>query len=152
MRRLKRRLGAEKSAGAAVDIVALADGIVTALPVFEDQYLTRGALAAEIEESRPRMILGWLDESLADAVYLGMAAEATANVGGTTRRVAGVVRDVSAGADPERPGVYGLLLTVEPADWAQAEGLLRPGAPVKLRLLRDWSRLDGWLEWVDART
>ena len=148
--RLKRRLGAEKGAGAAADIVALADGTVTTLNVFEDQYIARGTIALDIEESRPRTIVGWLDERLSASVHPGMNAELTVNVAGASRSVAGTVSEVVAGVDPYRPGTFGLRVTVAPEAWAQRDGILRPDAPVKLRLVREWSAPKHWFGWFDA--
>lgn len=136
--RLKRELSAEKSEGGAADIVALENGTVTAIPVFEDQFLARGDIAIILEAEGPRHAVGWLDESMAAAVYPGMDATMTGNSGGEARRMRGEVVDVTAMPNPDRAGEFGLRVIVLPAAWAfrDAPELVRPDAPLNLTLER----------------
>ncbi|MEL7345541.1 MAG: HlyD family efflux transporter periplasmic adaptor subunit [Pseudomonadota bacterium] len=135
---LKRELSAEKSIGGAADIVALADGLVTELPVFDDQFLSRGDIAVTLEVIGPRHVVGWLDERMAAAVFPGMTAAMVANTGGKTRRIQGQVVDIVAMANPDRAGVFGLRVLVLPDAWVarDAPELLRPDAPMELALER----------------
>lgn len=150
---LKRELSAEKDVGGAADIVALADGIVAEIPAFEDQFLARGDMALTLEEAGPRRVIGWLDEGMAAAVYPGMTANLTAISGGETRQIRGVVEDVVAMANPDRAGSFGLRVSVLPADWVAREApeLLRPDAPMELRLARNPAWLAALKELIDVR-
>ncbi|MEM1074541.1 MAG: HlyD family efflux transporter periplasmic adaptor subunit [Pseudomonadota bacterium] len=150
---LKRRLSAEKSVGGAADIVALRDGIITEVPIFKDQFLSRGDVAVTLEAMGPRVVVGWLDEGMAAAVYPGMTAFMVVNKQGETRRFEGRVLDVSAMPNPDRVGEFGLRLIVLPADWVarDAPDLLRPDAPVELKLERSVRWLRKIREITDAR-
>ncbi|WP_424973542.1 HlyD family secretion protein [Dinoroseobacter sp. S124A] len=150
---LKRELSAEKDVGGAADIVALADGIIAEIPAFEDQFLARGDVALTLEEAGPRRVIGWLDEGMAAAVYPGMVANLTAISGGETRQIRGVVEDVVAMANPDRAGSFGLRVSVLPADWVMRDApeLLRPDAPMELRLARNPAWLAALKELIDVR-
>ncbi|WP_424964803.1 HlyD family secretion protein [Dinoroseobacter sp. S375] len=150
---LKRELSAEKDVGGAADIVALADGIIAEIPAFEDQFLARGDMALTLEEAGPRRVIGWLDEGMAAAVYPGMIAKLTAISGGQTRQIRGVVEDVVAMANPDRAGSFGLRVSVLPADWVMRDApeLLRPDAPMELRLARNPAWLAALKELIDVR-
>lgn len=152
--RLKRRLSAEKSIGGAADIVALQDGVVTELPVFEDQFLSRGDIAVTLEADGPRRIVGWLEEDMAAAVFHGMNAEMVANTRGETRRFKGRVLGVSAMPNPDRVGEFGLRVLVLPAEWVarDAPELLRPDAPIELTLERSRPWLNKLREIFHARS
>lgn len=150
---LKRDLSAEKSEGGAADIVAMADGVVTLLPVFEDQFLTRGDIALVLEAEGPRQVVGWLDEAMAAAVYPGMSAEMVGISAGETRRIAGTVVEVTAMPNPDRSGAFGLRVLVLPAEWVarDAPELVRPDAPLKLSLVRPMPWLDAVRGMSDVR-
>jgi multidrug resistance efflux pump len=141
MSSLKRRLSAEKNAADAVNIVARADGVVTDVPVFRDQFIGRGELGVEIEEHQRRIVVGWLDETLSGDVYIGQATRMTVNDAGEMRTVTGQVSDITAGIDPLRPGKFGLVVTVMPdaASVNQSRREFRADAPVQLSILRGWS-------------
>lgn len=153
-RRLKRMLGAEKDSGSAADVVALDAGVVTAVHVFRNQFTARGTPAIEVEADADRLAVGWLDERLAAAVYPGMGARLTVNAGGEKHRLTGAVVEVSAGADPARPGQYGVRLAVLPdkADSARVRALMRPGAPLRMVLDRapSWAPEGGPRDWAAA--
>lgn len=136
---LKRELSAEKSIGGAADIIATKDGVVTELTTFRNQFLSRGDIALTLEGDAPRHVVGWLDEGMATVVYPGMQATMIANSGGRTRSIRGEVIEVTAMADPNRSGSFGLRVLVQPAKWVarDAPQLLRPDAPIKLTLERD---------------
>lgn len=150
---LKRDLSAEKSEGGAADIVAIEDGVVTLLPVFKDQFLTRGDVALVLEADGPRHVIGWLDEAMAAAVYPGMTAEMIGISAGETRRISGTVVDVTAMPNPDRSGEFGLRVVVLPAEWVarDAPELVRPDAPLKLSLERPMPWLDTLKGLFDVR-
>ncbi len=139
--RLKRRLSAAKTQGGAPDIVAAEDGIISEVAVFEDQFVGRGTFVLSLEEDAPRVAVGWLDERMAAAVHVGMKARVTVNVSGEERQFPGQVVDVLAGVDPDRPGHFGLRVTVVPDLPADVpyETTMRPNNPIELSLIRDWS-------------
>lgn len=153
LRQLKRDLSAEKREGGAADIVAMEDGVVALLPVFEDQFLTRGDVALVLEAQGPRHVVGWLDEAMAAAVYPGMPAEMVGVSAGETRRIAGTVVEVTAMSNPDRSGEFGLRVIVLPAVWVarDAPELVRPDAPLKLSLVRPMPWLDALRGLFDVR-
>lgn len=144
--RRKRRLSAAKSEGGAADIVAAEDGIVRDIAVFRDQFVARGTLAVTIEERSPRLAVGWLNEGMSAAVYQGMDASVKVNVGGQTQQFPGKVVNIEAGVDPDRPGVFGLRISVLPniPEDLDRHVLLRPGAPIEMQLKRGWAYLPDW--------
>lgn len=151
---LKRDLSAQKSIGGAADIVALQDGVITDLHVFEDQFLTRGDVALTLEMAGPRHVVGWLDEGLAAAVYPGMTATMVANSHGTTRQIKGVLTEVVAMPNPDRAGAFGLRVRVQPDAWVahDAPHLLRPDAPMSLSLQRNRPWLNKIRGLLDVRS
>ena len=151
---LKRELSAEKSVGGAADIVAMEDGVITELPVFEDQFLSRGDIALTLEVDGPRHVVGWLDEGMAAAVFPGMTATMIANSGGETRRIKGEVVEVVAMANPDRAGTFGLRVLILPAEWVERDApeLLRPDAPMELSLERSRPWLNKMRELIDVRS
>lgn len=151
---LKRQLSAEKSIGGAANIVALADGVVTDLPVFEDQFLSRGDVALTLETTTSRQVVGWLSEDMAAAVYPGMSAEMVANSAGKVRRIQGAVTEIVAMANPDRAGAFGLRVIVlpDPGVLRDAPELLRPDAPLKLSLDRAHPWLDALWKRLDVRS
>ncbi|NRB01045.1 MAG: HlyD family efflux transporter periplasmic adaptor subunit [Rhodobacteraceae bacterium] len=151
---LKRELSAEKSIGGAADIVATEDGVITELPVFRDQFLSRGDVALTLETDGPRHVVGWLDEGLAAAVFPGMKAKMVANSGGQTRLIQGKVVEIAAMANPDLSGAFGLRVLVLPADWVarDAPELLQPDAPMELSLERSRPWLNKLRELINVRS
>lgn len=151
---LKRELSAEKSIGGAADIVATEDGVVVDLPVFKDQFLSRGDIALTLEAVGPRYVVGWLDEGMAAAVHPGMTANMVANSGGDTRRIEGQVQEIVAMPNPDRAGEFGLRVLVLPAEWVirDAPELLRPDAPMELSIKRPQPWLKNLQEFFDVRS
>jgi len=143
---LKRDLSAEKDIGGAANIVAQTDGVVRDLAAFEDQFLARGTVALTLETGTARHVVGWLSEELSAAVFPGMAAEMVAIADGETYQIAGKVTEVVAMANPDRGGDFGLRVSVLPDQQIARElpELLRPGAPLELRL----ERASPWMETV----
>ncbi|MEM6385670.1 MAG: HlyD family efflux transporter periplasmic adaptor subunit [Pseudomonadota bacterium] len=151
---LKRELSAEKSVGGAANIVAMEDGVITELPVFEDQFLSRGDIALTLEVDGPRHVVGWLDEFMAAAVFPGMTANMVVNNGGKTRQIKGEVVEVVAMANPDRTGTFGLRVLILPAERVarDAPDLLRPDAPMELSLERSRPWLNKIRELIHVRS
>ncbi len=146
-RRLKRDLGNAKSSARAMDVVAQADGVVSEIFVFQDEYLARGRIALTLEENTPRRVQAWVDEARADAIYLGMETEITFRNALGKRKLTGVIADITAGLDSETDNGFGMIVTVDVPEMTTDETreLLRVAAPVKLKGLKDWHRF--W--WAD---
>lgn len=161
---LKRELSNAKDAAQALNILALEDGIVRRLDVFEDQYVARGTGLLVIEGTAPRVIMGWARETLSQVVRLDMRGKVQLVQGGMRHTVDVVVSDIVAGVDPLLPGEFGMLVTLSAPDWStdRTRAMLRPDAPVQIVLDRDLlglSRLDlggriarswGWLTGAEA--
>ncbi|MEM6595469.1 MAG: HlyD family efflux transporter periplasmic adaptor subunit [Pseudomonadota bacterium] len=147
LRRLKRDLGNAKAHARANDIVAQSDGIISEILVFEDQYVGRGQQVLTLEENTARSIVAWLNEARSEAIFVGMTVEARLRDGAGTKTYMGEISEIKAGLDPITQSDFGMIVTVSlPAlDLAQSRSLLRDGAPVKLRALKDW-RLPNWLQ------
>ena len=54
--------------------------------------------------------------------------------------------NIEAGVDPDRPGVFGLRISVLPniPEDLDRHVLLRPGAPIEMQLKRGWAYLPDW--------
>lgn len=139
-RRLKRDLSNAKSGARTADIVAAADGIVAEVFVFQNEYLARGKQVLNIEENVPRFVQAWVNETRADAIYVGMAAEVTFRNALGKRTHAGVISEVRAGIDPDTDNGFGMIVSVAlpEFDLTESRKALRENAPVKVRALKDW--------------
>ncbi|MEM7471177.1 MAG: HlyD family efflux transporter periplasmic adaptor subunit [Pseudomonadota bacterium] len=146
LRRLKRDLGNAKAHARASDIVAQSDGMISEVLVFKDQYLGRGHEVMSLEENVARTVAAWLNEARSDAIFVGMNAEVTLRDGDGTKTYFGEISEITAGMDPITQSDFGMIVTVNllELDLVQTRTLLRDGAPVKLRALKDW-RLPSWL-------
>jgi multidrug resistance efflux pump len=136
---LKRELSNQKAAGLAADIVAPNDGIVREIFVIDNQYVGRGKDSVLIEEQSARLALGWLTDTLAHRVFLGMKSTVTFNRGGERQSFTGTVTSIEAGTDPARPDAFGMVVTValDNADVERTRVLLTPNAPLRLTLQRE---------------
>lgn len=141
-RRARRELSNAKDAANSFDILAEADGRVTDIPVFRDQFLRRGQSALTLEADTPRQAVGWVEEDMAATLYVGMTAWVTLTVGAEKRRERAEIVDIVAGVDPARPDAFGLLVTLDfkAHSVAQLRETFRPNAPVQIELDRDWAK------------
>lgn len=144
-RRLKRDLSNAKAQARAIDIVAQADGVISEILVFEDEYIARGQHVLSIEENAPRHVVAWVDEARADAIYTGMDVEIRFRDGTGPKTYNGTISDITAGVDPITENGFGMIvtLTLPQMSLAESRDVLREGAPVKARALKEW-RLAGW--------
>lgn len=133
-------------------IRAPSDGIVHEVLVQPGQLF--GAQESDLifERAEPRVTLGWVSEKFAETLYIGMPATIGLNENGQKVTLQGAVVDVRAGDHPERPGEFGIMVTVAATelDPLTTKTRLRLGAPVNLEAkrqlgqrLRDWLRDKG---------
>ncbi|QBF30828.1 HlyD family secretion protein [Thalassococcus sp. S3] len=145
-------LEARRRFAASTQIVAQEDGVVTEVFAREGQFLTLGEPALSLETADQRQTVGWVSERFAETIYIGMPAMIGFNEGGRRERIGGTIVDVQAGDHPERPGEFGIIVTVSPDGLGPSETRkrLRVGAPVNLEAERQiYARLKAWLiSWV----
>ncbi|MFY0616669.1 HlyD family secretion protein [Shimia sp.] len=115
---------------------APSDGIVHEILVRKGQPYRPSDLAVVFEADTPRVVVGWVSQSYAQTIFVGMPASIGLNVGGSRRNLAGVVTDVTAGSDPRRPGEFGILVTVtsKTLSYEETREQLRRNAPVSLEV------------------
>lgn len=131
-------------------IRAPSDGIVHEVLIQPGQAF--GAQPGELvfERAEPRFTVGWVSEKFAETLYIGMPATIGLNENGQKTTLTGAVTDVRAGDHPERPGEFGIMVTVAATglDMASTKSRLRLGAPVNLEAKRQLGqRLSAW--WQD---
>lgn len=129
-------------------IRAPSDGTVRAIQAKVGQVLSGQEAGLSFETEEPRVTIGWVSEKFADTLFVGMPATITFNEQGDKVTLNGVITDIKAANDPERPGEFGILVTVTPSDLTATEAdlRLRPGAPVNLKAKRQLgTRLSAWL-------
>lgn len=145
--RLKRDLGNIKSSMSAGDIIAIEDGVVRSIDVFEDQFVGRGALAVTLEENAPRIAKAWLNETRSEAIYVGMPTTVRFNTGADTRSVDGTITDITAQVDPSISDEFGLVVSVafDDMDIQETRTTFRNDAPVTLRALKTWAIKFPWM-------
>ena len=130
---------------------APSDGVVRDIQiqpgqVFDDQT---GRLA--FERADPRVTIGWVSERFAETLFIGMPATIGFNENGQRVMLQGSVTDVRAGDHPERPGEFGIMVTVATTRLSAQEtkARLRLGAPVNLEAKRQLgARLRNWIAGV----
>lgn len=129
-------------------IVAAQDGVLSDVLVQPGQFVLRGQPVVEIEDDAPRHAVGWVSEKFAETIYPGMPATLGYNAMGNADSVTGRVSAVRAGDIPNRPGEYGIEVTVSIEGLTNAElrQALRVGAPVNLDADREM--LAGPRRWV----
>lgn len=115
-------------------IVATQDGVLRDVLVRPGQFVLRGQPVVEVEDDAPRQAVGWVSEKYAETIYLGMPATLGFNNGGTSQTAGGRVSNVRAGDIPNRPGEYGIEVTVSVQGVSNSDlrQILRVGAPVNL--------------------
>ena len=142
LRRWKRELRHRKSAADEFKIRAKKDGTVFAVHARKGDFVGRGDVIAEIEDDQPRTVVGWLDDSLATTVYIGMPANVRYSYRGQSKSIQGTVVDLQAGTDAAQPDRFGMVVTIKATD----AGLLntrkwfRQNAPARIDLERDLLR------------
>ncbi|WP_422047797.1 HlyD family secretion protein [Shimia sp.] len=138
VRRLRATRDANKSAISMSHVRAPSDGVVHEVLVRKGQPYRHDDLAVVFESDTPRVAMGWVSERYSEAIFIGMEAHIGVNSLGQKTTIAGTVTDVRAGADPRRPGEFGIIVTVTPQDItpAQTKSLLRRDAPVNIQTRR----------------
>jgi len=142
VRGLRATRDSHKSAISLSHVRAPTDGVVHEVLVRKGQPYDHDDLAVVFESDTPRVAQGWVSERFAETIFVGMPASIGINALGQKQTIAGVVTDVQAGADPRRPGEFGIIVTVTPRDLSAAEskGALRRDAPVNLEVRRPWAQ------------
>lgn len=98
--------------------------------------------------------VGWVSERFSETIFVGMPASIGLNENGHRLKMKGVVTDVRASDRPERPGEFGIIVTVTAQNLAgdAAKTRLREGAPVNLEAKRQLGkRLKNWFSQLVAR-
>ncbi|WP_294225890.1 biotin/lipoyl-binding protein [uncultured Shimia sp.] len=142
VRGLRATRDAHKSAISLGHVRAPTNGVVHEVLVRKGQPYDHDDLAVVFEADTPRVVQGWVSERFADTIFVGMSACIGINALGQKQTIAGLVTDVEAGADPRRPGEFGIIVTVTPRDLSAAEtkDALRQDAPVNLEVRRPWAQ------------
>ncbi|WP_299593045.1 biotin/lipoyl-binding protein, partial [uncultured Tateyamaria sp.] len=128
-------------------ITAPSDGIVQEVLVHKGQPVSASPAPLAFESTEPRVTIGWVSERFAETMFIGMPASIGLNEGAERIKFTGTVTDLQAGDHPERPGEFGIIVTVTPADLSAAgtKARLRAGAPVNLDAKRHiGQRLTEW--------
>ncbi|MFY0679464.1 MAG: HlyD family efflux transporter periplasmic adaptor subunit [Thalassovita sp.] len=151
---LRARRDGQKGLAAATDVVADTDGVVGDVLVRQGQFLAQGVPVVTLEQDAMRDVVGWASERYAQTIHVGMPARIGVNSRGEKQVLRAVVTDVAAGGIPERPGEYGIVVTVQPISLSVADSrqILAQGAPVKLeaeRRILDRMKASAltWLPW-----
>ncbi|MEM8577213.1 MAG: HlyD family efflux transporter periplasmic adaptor subunit [Pseudomonadota bacterium] len=110
-------------------LVAPADGTIGAVWAVSGTPVRSGTALVQIETDGTRQAVAFADQGLADVLYVGMPTAMSFNFGGDIIEIEGTITDLTAGADPKRPGAYGIIVTVTPT---RADPRLAAGAPVRL--------------------
>ncbi|MEM9435663.1 MAG: HlyD family efflux transporter periplasmic adaptor subunit [Pseudomonadota bacterium] len=141
LRLLRRERGQLGAALAALNVMAAEDGIVREISVLDGQFVGRNAVVATVEGTEARLARGWLDQSMAASVYLGMEVAATINSGQGREHLRGEVVDLQAGIDPELSSEFGMLVSVAFPDLSADDSrtTLPHLMPVELETQRGWA-------------
>ncbi|MCP4207632.1 MAG: HlyD family efflux transporter periplasmic adaptor subunit [Shimia sp.] len=142
VRGLRATRDAHKAAISLSHVRAPTDGVVHEVLVRKGQPYDHDDMAVVFEGDTPRVAQGWVSERFAETIFVGMPASIGINTMGQKQSFPGVVTDVQAGADPRRPGEFGIIVTVSPRDLSAADTkvALRRDAPVNLELRRPWAQ------------
>ncbi len=129
-------------------IRAPSDGVVHEVLLRPGQLFGAQESALVFEQSAPRVTVGWVSEKFAETLYIGMPATIGLNENGEKITLEGHVTDLRADDHPERPGEFGIMVTVSAThlDPEATKTRLRLGAPVNLEAKRQMGqRLRAWL-------
>jgi multidrug resistance efflux pump len=120
------------------------DGVVLGIQARPGAAFSKDMI--QFEANAPRQTMGWVSERFAETVHIGMPASIGRNENGDRITLDAVITDVQAGHHPERPGDFGIIVTVAPlAGAGPSRDLLRLGAPVNLEAQRQLgARLQKW--------
>lgn len=142
VRGLRATRDAHKAAISLSHVRAPSDGVVHEVLVRKGQPYDHDDMAVVFEGDTPRVAQGWVSERFAETIFVGMPANIGINTMGQKQTLPGVVTDVQAGADPRRPGEFGIIVTVTPRDLnaADTKVALRRDAPVNLEVRRPWAQ------------
>lgn len=142
VRGLRAARDAQKDAISLSHVRAPSDGLVHEVLVRKGQPYDYNDLAVVFEGDAPRVAQGWVSERFAETIFVGMPASIGINTAGRKKTLAGKVTDVAAGADPRRPGEFGIIVTVTPTNLSAQEtkSALRKDAPVNLQVRRPWAQ------------
>lgn len=142
LRRLRRERGQLREAGDALHVTALDDGFVTDVFVLRGQMVGRAAIVAVVEADAARQARGWLDQSMAAAIYPGMSVSAEIASASGPQRLEGVVESIEAGIDPEISPEFGMLVRVSFPKLTNEEtrATLPHLSPTSLEAERPWAR------------
>jgi multidrug resistance efflux pump len=138
MRRWKRELRHRKAAADELVVRAKYAGTVYEVHILEGSYVTRDDLVVEIEDNTPRVAVGWVDDSMATTVHIGMKAEVAYVFRGQSKRIIGEVTDIQAGTDIAQPDKFGMVITIKADDAGikKTRKSFRHNAPTRIRLKR----------------
>lgn len=145
--------GLRAQRNAQLDLIALnhvtapADGIVQDVLVRPGQPVSEALAPVAFEINEPRVTIGWVSERFAETMFIGMPASIGLNEGAARIKFAGTVTDLQAGDHPERPGEFGIIVTVAATDLSaqDTKTRFRAGAPVNLDAKRHiGQRLTAW--------
>jgi multidrug resistance efflux pump len=152
LRRWKRELRHRKSAANELVVRAKYDGTVYEIHILIGSYVTRGDLVVEVEDKTPRVAVGWVDDSMATTVHIGMKAEVVYVFRGRSKRIIGEVTDIQAGTDTAQPDKFGLVVTIKADDAGidKTRKWFRHNAPTRIRLKR--ALFAKWFGGDDAST
>lgn len=140
LRQLKRELGRRKTVQSAMNIVAKNNGVISEILVRPGQHVRFGTATMILEADQNRFAVAWLDDRMADQIYVGMPARISHNTGQDVTSVPARIKSMQAGVDPAQPDRYGMLITVEPVgiNLQQSRILFAPNMPAKIVLDREF--------------
>ncbi|MEM8591900.1 MAG: HlyD family efflux transporter periplasmic adaptor subunit [Pseudomonadota bacterium] len=140
LRRLKRERGRLRDASDARHIMAAEAGTVDTIHALEGQLVGRGQEIVVLEADAARVATGWLDQSMAAAVYPGM--EVRVEMAGLegTQVISGEISQITAGINEAVSPDFGMLLTVTFRQITPEQSRAFPHlAPVSLEARRAWA-------------
>ncbi|MEP1521480.1 biotin/lipoyl-binding protein [Ascidiaceihabitans sp.] len=152
LRRWKRELRHRKAAADELVVRAKFEGTVFGVYALKGSYIARDDLVVEIEDNTPRMAVGWIDDSMATTVHIGMTADISYVFRGQTKHNQGQVIDIQAGTDIAQPDKFGMVITIQ-ADGAglkKTRKWFRRNAPARIRLKR--GLFASWFERDNGRS
>ncbi len=141
LRRLARERGRLRDAADALHVLAADDGIVREVLVLKSQLVGRGTEIVLLEGLHARTARGWLDHSMASAIFTGMAVKVEIAGAQGPQTLEGEVTHVKAAIDPEISPEFGMLVTVAFPTLSASESREALGhlTPVELRAERGWA-------------
>ncbi len=138
LRRWKRELRHRKAAADELVVRAKNHGTVFGVYALKGTHVGRNDLVVDVEDNTPRVAVGWLDDSMATAVHIGMTADISYVFRGQSKSIQGQITDIQAGTDITQPDKFGMVVTIK-ADNAgiqKTRKWFRRNAPARIRLNR----------------